>query len=487
MATKRIYQIAKEFECDEKKIIEFLTGQGIKVANRLSAVSEDSYNLLKAKLFAPPPPPPEPKPESKPESKSEPVVEQPAQDSAQPVEVKTETTAPPAQNQGLKKKKKKKFTPPATQGEGENSEEQQEEVAPQINFERVNALSQNVMGSNLVAGNDFLKLYVADSKRNKKEFQSRLTRNMPIWGLMQDLKIEDPEASPISYWQAVNKLTTKAYKLLQEYGLKNRELMAEMREAVKSVGEKYVPQEIFTDEENQKFEAQQKVLFDIFGHGMGKVNDNLYELKMYAESQKRYCEHMSFVDYLKNPDSKLERQIPMPFLAIADTILYSIRSVPCHVIFYLENKPQILKAIENFHAWIDGYKQLKEQGADAAKLEKYLYLEDKLFRLIEFMSYDNLLFLRKKNKKPVPFDIALDLLNHYRDNMDDPDAERDFKYKVRGITNITYKPKEYIFLFQFADLEPNKDYRTPEMIAEAEAAKAAKAAEEKQLAIRNEE
>ena len=74
MAAKRIYQIAKEFECDEKKIIEFLTGQGIKVANRLSAVSEDTYNLLKAKLFAPPPPPPPP-----PEPKPEPVAETPAQ------------------------------------------------------------------------------------------------------------------------------------------------------------------------------------------------------------------------------------------------------------------------------------------------------------------------------------------------------------------------------------------------------------------------
>ncbi|MBO4779061.1 MAG: translation initiation factor IF-2 N-terminal domain-containing protein, partial [Selenomonadaceae bacterium] len=61
MAAKRIYQMAKEFERDEKEIIEFLIGQGIKVANRLSAVSEDTYNMLKVKYTAPPPPP-EPEP-----------------------------------------------------------------------------------------------------------------------------------------------------------------------------------------------------------------------------------------------------------------------------------------------------------------------------------------------------------------------------------------------------------------------------------------
>lgn len=470
MAAKRIYQLAKEFECDEKKIIEFLTGQGIKVANRLSAVSEDTYNLLKTKLFAPPPPPPPPPP--KPEPKPEPVVEKKTAQETPSAETPGET-APPAPAK-KKKKKKKKAPQPDEQVEGEENQEDDELASP-VNFEAVNAASQAVMGASIVAGNEFLNRYRL-TKRQKKEARFHLTRNMDVWGVLQDLKFDDPDSSPIRYWQAVNKLTTKAYKLMQEFGLKNREVMAEMRENMKKVGVKYEPQEIFTDEENQRFEAQQKVLFEVFGHGMGKVNDNLYELKMYAEEQKRYCEHMSFVDYLKNPDAKLERQIPMPFYALAETVLYSIRSIPSHVLFYLENKEQILRGIENFFEWIDGYKKLKEQGADAAKLEKYLYLQEKLFKLIDFMSYDNLLFLRK-NKKTIPFDLALNLLNEYRDNMDDPDAERNFKYKVRGITNITYKPKEFIFLYSFADLEPHKDYRTPEMIAAAEAAKVAAEAE----------
>ena len=171
---------------------------------------------------------------------------------------------------------------------------------------------------------------------------------------------------------------------------------------------------------------------------------------------------------------------PSPILTIeggprkvAETILYSVRSVPYHVMFYVENKPQVLRAIENFFAWIDGYKKLKEQGADPAKIEKYLDLEERFFKLVEFMSYDNLIYLRKK-KTIIPFDLLLDLLNEYRDNMDDPDAERNFKYKARGInSNLIYKPKEYIFIYNFAGLEPYKDYRTPEMIAEAEARKAA--------------
>ena len=201
---------------------------------------------------------------------------------------------------------------------------------------------------------------------------------------------------------------------------------------------------------------------------MGAINDNLYALKMYAERKKLSCERISFVDYLTKPDNMLETKVPMPFMTLAETIAYSIRSIPCHVSFYKENKERIIKVMDNFFAWIDGYKKLKEQEADAAKLEKYLELEQKFFNLVEFMSFDNLVFFKKKDR-PAPFEIVLDLLNEYRDNIDDPDAKRNFQYKVRGVTNIIYKPKEYVFLFQFADLEPNKDYRTPEMIAAAEA------------------
>ncbi len=208
---------------------------------------------------------------------------------------------------------------------------------------------------------------------------------------------------------------------------------------------------------------------------MGKVNDNLFDLKMYAEEKKRACEHISFVDYITNPESKLETKVPMPFDLLAETILFSIRSVPYHVGFYQENKERILMAIENFYAWIDGYKTLKEQGADPTKLEKYLYLEKKFFKLVEFMSFDNLVYIKRKSK-PVPFVAMIDLLNGYRDNMDDPDAERNFKYKTRGVATTLYKPKEYIFLYQLAELEPNKDYRPPEEIAAAEAKAAAEAA-----------
>ena len=395
-------------------------------------------------------PPPEPVPEPKPE----PVAEKPAQVAPVAETAPAGEVAPPAAP-GKKKKKKKKKSPQADgQAEGEDAQEE-DEFVPSVNFDAVHAATQVVMASSLVAGNNFLSRY-RGTKRQIKESKSHLSRSTDIWGLVEDIKFDDPDSSPILYWQAVNKLTTKAYKLLQEFGLKNRELMAEMREMTKNVGKEYVPQEIFTDEENQKFAAQQKVIFEAFGHGMGKVNDNLYELKMYAEEQKRYCEHMSFVDYIKNPESKLERQVPMPFFTLAETILYSVRSVPYHVMFYVENKPQVLRAIENFFAWIDGYKKLKEQGADPAKIEKYLDLEERFFKLVEFMSYDNLIYLRKK-KTIIPFDLLLDLLNEYRDNMDDPDAERNFKYKARGInSNLIYKPKEYIFIYNFAGLEPYK-------------------------------
>ena len=467
MAAKRIYQIAKEFECEEKKIMDFLTAQGIKVSNRLSAVSDETYNLLKEKLFAPPPP--EPKPQPKPEPQQQPAEGQAAPTT--PTAPADQTGEAPAQG---KKKKKKKFKKP--QGDDEVDAELEafkDQPVPFMsdNADVANSLTQAVYASAITAGNDFIDKYVPTGKRRKK---AHLTRGMDTWQLMQDIIIEDPDSSPICYWQAVNKLTTKGYRILQDFGLKNRELLAEMREFVKPVGLNYEPQEIFTDEENQKFETQQRFMFLRFGHGMGKVNDNLFELKMYAERKKAYCEQMSFVDYLTNPDSMLETKIPMPFNALAEAMAYSIRSVVFHVDFYKEYKELIGAAIENFFAWKDGYKQLKEQGADAAKLEKYLKLMEKFFSMVEFFSFDNLSFVRKN--QPAPFLTLINLLNEYRDNMDDPDAERNFKYKVRGLASIIYKPKEYIFLYQFGELEPHKDYRTPEMIAEYEAKKAAEAA-----------
>ena len=466
MAAKRIYQIAKEFECEEKKIIDFLTAQGIKVSNRLSAVTEDTYNLLKEKLFAPPPPPPEPKPQPKPEPQQQPAEGQAAPTT--PTAPADQTGEAPAQG---KKKKKKKFKKPQDDQVDAELEEFKDQPVPFMSGSDADEMTKAVYASAITAGNDFIGKYVPTGKRRKK---AHLARSMDTWQLMQDIIIEDPDASPICYWQAVNKLTTKGYKILQDFGLKNRELLAEMREFVKPVGLNYEPQEIFTDEENHKFETQQRFMFLRFGHGMGKVNDNLFELKMYAERKKAYCEQMSFVDYLTNPDSMLETKIPMPFNALAEAMAYSIRSVVFHVDFYKEYKELIGAAIENFFAWKDGYKQLKEQGAPADKLEKYLKLMEKFFSMVEFFSFDNLVYVRKN--QPAPFLTLINLLNEYRDNMDDPDAERNFKYKVRGLASIIYKPKEYIFLYQFGELEPHKDYRTPEMIAEYEAKKAAEAA-----------
>ena len=451
MASKRIYQIAKEFESDEKKIIDFLAANGIKVANRLSAVSEDTYNFLKTTLFAPPPEPkPEPKPEPEPEPEPELVEEKLAQ--VVPSEVSSEEA--PTQGDGKKKKKKKKKKTTPIDPDNPELDEFKDQPVPFMTEDDVNAPTQAIYAAAITAGNDFIKSYGGKHK-------AKLHVNMPICDLLLDVKFDNPDSSPIRYWQAIAKLTTKAFKIMQSYGITNREILGEIREITKNIGTKYEPQEIFTAEENQIFEEQQNILFETFGHGIGKVNDNLFELKMYAENQKRYCEHMNLFEYVKNPAaSKLESKIPMPFDLVAETVHYSIRSVPLHVDFYKENKDLVLKSIEQYYEWVDGYKKLKEQGADAAKLEKYFNLEKKLFSLIEFMSYDNL--IKNTRKKIVPFSVVLDLLNEYRDNMDDPDAKRNFQYKVRGLTNIIYKPKEYIFLYRFAELEPNKDYRPPE-------------------------
>lgn len=484
MASKRIYQIAKELERDEKEIIEFLTSQGIKVTNKLSAVNEETYNILKAKYTAPPEPEPVPEPEP------EPVVEEPAQIIAD--EIVSEEQAP-APGKKKKKKKKKSAQPDATEQDEEqpqdNAEPQDDEESPYIkpiNMDRLEEVTREVYSEAIAAGNAFIKNYGTRTSRKKlKLTKPKLTQNMDTWGVLHEFKFECPDTSPARYWQAVARLTTMAFRLMNEYGLSHREILAELRELTKRVGSKYEPREIFTDEENLKFEAQHKFMFVAFSHGMGAVNDNLYALKMKAERMKSKYEMMNFVDYIANPDDELRGKDRPPFAELVDAITFSISSIPRRVNFYNDNKGLVTKTLENFYAWIDGYATLKEQGADSAKLEKYLYLEQKFFDLVEFMSFDNLVFLKKN--KPAPFETVLDLLNDYRDNMDDPDAERNFKYKVRGVAASLYKPKEYVFLYQFADLEPLKDYRPPEEIAAAEAAKAqadaeAKAAAEAQAA-----
>lgn len=466
MAAKRIYQIAKEFEREEKEIIDFLTSQGIKVGNRLSAVSDDTYNLLKAKYTAPPEP--EPVPEPEPEPAPEPAVENPA---PQPAAQDEQIPGQPG-----KKKKKKNKQPQGEDGGQANVQPQQGGGSPatQIaNVEGGNALTQAVYREAIQAGNDFIEDYRkgGTTKNKLKSDKFKLSSFMDIWVLLCTNKLEYPDSTPTRYWQGVNKLTTRAFKLMNLFGLEHREGLAEMRDMLYPVGLEYKPREIFTDEENQLFEEQQKFLFRTFGHGMGAVNDRLYDLKMLAERMKAKYEHMDFVNFVSNPADELRSAERAPFNEVAEAIAYSISGVVRRFYFFNRHKERIESSVKNFFEWLDGYAKLKEQDAPAEKIEKYLALEKKFIALVDFMSFDNLLEVNKN--KPRPFDLMLNLLNEYRDNMDDPDAERNFKYKVRGITNLIYKPKEYVFIYQFGDLEPHKDYRPPEEIAAAEAKAAA--------------
>ncbi len=459
MAAKRIYQIAKEFERDEKEIIAFLTEQGIKVGNRLSAVTEDTYNFLKAKYTAPPEPEPVPEPEPKPEPA--PVVQEPAQPA--PSAAPAEQTPAPA-----KKKKKKKKKKSDQIDEDELIKEYEAEEAAQSaqggtqpsSGDGLNAATRAVYHAAIASGNAFIKDYrMGMTKKQFNETRPKLVFNTDSWAVLQELKFDYPDTSAARYWQAMNKLSTRAFKLMNAYGLSHRELLAELRNLTAPLNEEYQPREIFTDEENQLFEAQQKLFFRMFSHGMGRVNDNLFAMKMHAEHMKAKYEMMDFVSYLTNPDDELRCENRVPFVDMVDAVTFSASGVARRAKFYESNKERIANAIKLLFEWREGYAALKEQGAPAEKVTKYLELEKKFVDLVEFMAFDNLL---GNGKKKIPFDTMLTLLIEYRDNMDDPDAERNFQYKVRGVTNIIYKPKEYIFAYRFAGLEAGKDYRPPE-------------------------
>lgn len=463
MAAKRIYQIAKEFEREEKDIIAFLTGQGVKVGNRLSAVSEEAYEMLKTKFLAPP----EPEPEPVPEPDLEPVKESAPVETPAPQEEQ-----PPAQGGGKKKKKKNKSA--------QQNAEQPDIPIDLSNMSNVevefngNALSYATYEA-MMAGNQFIENYnVGKTKKKIKASKPHLTPTSDPWAIICEHKVEYPDSTPMRYWQAVDKLATKSLKLLRSFGIDNREELATLRSVMNSIGFPFEPREIFSDEENQLFEEQRELLFQTFGHGMGKVNDHLYELKRYAWDMRAQYDYMDFIDYTTTPNHALKSKERAPFAEMLDAVTFSLRGVARRFYFYRKHTERVKAVAPNFLEWIDGYAKLKAQKADAAKLEKYLYLEKKFVDLMVFAACDNLLDPNKKYG--VPYDLVLALLKNYRDNMDDPDAERNFKYKVRGVSNVIYKTKEYVFLYRFADLESHKDYRPPEEIAAAEA----KAAENKE-------
>ena len=482
MATKRIYQIAKEFEHDEKEIIEFLTAQGIKVSNRLSAVSEDTYNMLKIKYTAPPPPPP---PEPEPEPEPEPVVE-PAQDEPAEQTSTAEQTSPAEQTDAPAKKKKKKKKKSAQSDQTADAAQTAPTVKKSknplepvpVDMEKLPETTKQIYAQAIAAGNDFIGNYKSIfTQKQRKISKPFLMPNTDPWAIMNELKLDLPDTSPARYWQALNKLTTKAFKLVNEFGISHREILGEMRELMMPFGKDFEPREIFTDEENALFAEHNKLLFRLFGHGVGTVNDNLYGLKMYAEDMKRKYEMMNFLSYVTDPADELRCTNRVPFAEIADAIAYSISGIVRRMNFYTEYKDRIVRGLEIFRAWIEDYAKAKEQGTDAAKLERYLWFEKKLIELMSFFALDNLT-IHKKKQKPMPFDKIFDELVTYRQNMDDPDAERNFKYKIRGVINVIYKPKEYNFINHFADLEVGADYRPPEEIAAAEAKAAEKAAQE---------
>ena len=472
--TKRIFQLSKEFERDEKEIIAYLAEQGIKVSNRLSAVSEETYNMLKAKFMAPPPPPePAPAPEPEPavkESVPAEVSEAPAQ----------ETQPAPS---GKKKKKKNKGQQPEQQPQAQpEDEEPPMKLVSDAKIESLDKQTQTVLYEGIVAGNEFIRHYNSNPGQptppgSKKLKVPHLLPNLDTWAILYNHKFEDSDATPARYWNSVAKLMTRAFKINNYFGMSHRENLGKMRDATAPVGKEYEPREIFSDEENEKFAAQQKLLFQSFGHCIGKVNDNLFDLKLKAERMKVKYERMNFLEYVTNPQDELRSNDRVPFNELLEAVTYALRGIARRYNFFFQNEARINRIIKNFFEWLDGYAKLKEQGAPAAKLEKYLALEEKFVDMVEFMSFDNLIvYGNDKKGKPSPFDTLLNLLETYRENLDDPDAERDFKYKARGVTNILYKPKEFIFVYHLAGLEPNKDYRPPEVIVADEAKAAAEAA-----------
>lgn len=466
---KRIFQMAKEFECDEKEIMAYLAKQGIKVSNRLSAVNEETYNMLKEKFTVAPPPPPEPEPTPAPEPEPKPEVKEKAP-------APTEPTEQPQQPQQQPKKKKKDKSPqPEQKAEQVKPDNNPEKLVSDLKVENMGKRTQHALYEGIMAGNEFISNYMPTfgkmgvETNGKKKRKPMPSSTMDTWGILYNMKFEYPDSTPVRYWQAVAKLTTRAFKLLNAYGLKNREQFAKMREATSRIGKDYQPRDIFTDEENQTFARQQKLLFDTFGHGMGLVNDNLYDLKLKAERMKVSYERMNYLEYATNPQSKLRCNDRIPFDELLESVVYGVRGITRRFEFYQVHKERVDKILNDFFEWVDGYAKLKEQGADAAKVAKYFELEQKFVEIAEFMSFDNLLNFKFVEKgKPTEFDTAVGLLTAYRDDLDNPDAERNFKYKIRGLTNIIYKPKEFVFLYRFAGLQPHTDYRPPEVIAAAE-------------------
>lgn len=424
---KRIYEIAKELVRDEKEIMEFLTAQGIRVANRLSAVNEDTYNLVKTKFTE------QPKVEEPPPKVEEPPkVEQPKAE---------QTDAAPSP----KKKKKHKAQQPT-----DGTQPPTIQMQPQQQPSDLNAATQAVYAEAIKAGNDFIQNYKQINEKKNDIAGNGMGVGFDSFGLLFSEKVYNADESPALYWRAVNKLTTAAYRKIQRFGLQHKDELAEMREAVKEVGAPYVPREIFTDEENERFAKQQRFLFDTFGHGQGALNDELLALKIYCERMGVKFEKMNFVDYLVNPDSEFHVKPRVPFSVMSEVIAHSLRGFTRRFAFYKRHKETIALALKTFFEWIDGYQKLKEAGAPEAKLQRYLELEEKFIYMTEFMSFDNL--LRVPKKEVIPYVNAIEVLNAYRDDLDNPEAFATFKYDLRGkVMYFLVKPKEFVFMWQLGE------------------------------------
>ncbi|MBR4382418.1 MAG: translation initiation factor IF-2 N-terminal domain-containing protein, partial [Selenomonadaceae bacterium] len=217
---KRIYEIAKELVRDEKEIMEFLTAQGIRVANRLSAVNEDTYNLVKTKFTEQP----------KVEEPEPPKVEEPAPKVEQPKAEQNDAAPSPK-----KKKKNKAQQPP------DGTQPPTIQMQPQQNLSDLNAATQAVYNEAIKAGNEFIGHYKQVNEKKTDIAGNGMGVAFDSFGLLFSGKVYNADESPALYWRAVNKLTTAAYRKIQRFGLKHKEELAEMREAMKEVGSPYVP------------------------------------------------------------------------------------------------------------------------------------------------------------------------------------------------------------------------------------------------------
>lgn len=388
----KVYEIAREFNCSEQALIDFLCRNGILCNNRYDLVSERGYNLARQNRNS--------------FSKT------------RGVEIFTPTAKPDE----LSQVKSRLDNVQSAVTEMSSLKSRLYDI-PSIKTElsRVKSRLDDVQS---------IKTELSQIKSQLSEIQT--VKNTPAHAdfgqFLAKLDTITIDKSPIKYFGAVLSLTDELLKVLQDYEAAQAETIAEFLKISLKLSAKYTDNPNLTAEENSLLAERQKFLATRLELGIDAPKRRILSVKAQAERFFERLDKISDGDNLICELAALQAEPRADFDLLTESLARIITDAQHKADFFAEHKNLVVSVVNAQSAWSDSYKAFKTSlRAELSAIchddsiedeffaawyddwqKKRFAIEQRLLPLVEFALKGNLLD---------SFDGVLKILQDYRDEV----------------------------------------------------------------------